>query len=83
MAVIGILLTVFSLIVIGGTVVLVTYLRGSSATALRDRKYKKAVAAIEIKKARAVNAGDSFGEYVANQEAIELRERYIAGKEID
>ena len=77
------LLIILGLVVVIGSVVLVTYIRKSSESSARDRAYKKAVAAIEIRKARALNSGDSFDLYAAEQDYVELRERYIAGKVID
>lgn len=83
MAVTWVLLSVLALVVAVGSVILVSYVKRSSAADLRERKYRKAVAALEVRKARANASRDVFEMHAVEQESILLRERYIAGKEID
>lgn len=65
-----------------GTAVMVTYVNRSSASSKREHAYRKAVAALEVRKAKALSVGDAFEVHVAEQEAVALRERYIAGKDL-
>lgn len=70
------------LVLLAGGVVFYTYMKSSSQTALREKNYRKQLAAIENRKAKAIMAGDSFESRLADQDAVALRERYIAGKDI-
>lgn len=76
--VVGILI----LVVLVGGGVFYSYMKNTSSTALREKKYRREMVAIENRKAKAILAGDLFEAHVADTDAVSLRERYIAGKDL-
>jgi uncharacterized membrane protein YgaE (UPF0421/DUF939 family) len=74
-------LIVLTLIVVVGAAFMVNYVMSNSRTTKRELDYKRAMVAIESKKAKAIASGDLFDSWQADKEAEELRQRYIGGKE--
>lgn len=77
-AVVGILVVVVAI----GATVIVRYVTASSRSSSRDVAYKKAMVALENKKARGILEKDDFAVHQADREAVALRDRYVAGKDI-
>lgn len=71
-----------ALIVVIGFVVLMKYTSAASREMRRERQYRRQLASIENKKAKAIFEKDEFTAYQADREAVALRERYIAGKDV-
>lgn len=77
------------LFIIVGTVVLVgaaavyvvTRQRRTSEAVERDLEFKRAMVALENKKAKAISARDQFEEYSADRQMQLLRDAYVAGKD--
>ena len=76
--VVGIIILVLAV----GGVVFYSYMKNSSATAMREKNYRRELAAIENRKAKALLAGDAFKANLADKDAVILRDRYIAGKDV-
>lgn len=68
-------------IVIGGFF-LIDYVMKSSKGNTRDRNFRREMVRLDSREAKALTAGDAFEVHVITAEREELRQRYIAGKDI-
>lgn len=62
--------------------VLVHYTNTRTKEANYERTYKVKMRELENRKAKAINARDDFEAHLADQDAIKLRDRYIAKQEL-
>ena len=65
-----------------GAAVVVHYTKDARREAAYERTYKVKLRELENRKAKAINARDDFESHLADQDAIKLRERYIAKQEL-
>lgn len=64
------------------TAVLIVHTRKQRELSNYDRDYRVKLRELENRKAKAINARDDFEAHLADQDAIALRDRYIAKKEL-
>ena len=70
------------IVALTATYIIVKYVRNAEKDQGYERDYKIKLRALENRKAKAINARDDFEAHLADQDAIKLRERYIAREDL-
>lgn len=76
------IIVILAVVIVVGGFFLLNYVMKSSKGNTRDRDFRREMIRLDSREAKALTAGDPFEVHVIAQEREELRQRYIAGKDI-